>query len=175
GSALAALPDPVVSIDPRPAPGSPLLTTNRTAPSDGFFEPVSYRGAFGSTNWSTSWTNFGRLGYVTGCSATSSVVPDEVQGVAAAGAGSYVWSRPTLPGLTGVQFFDVLRSTSSATFSSATCLDPDGTDTEMTDAGNPAVGQTYYYVIRAENGCGSGTLGFRSDGVERTGLSCSLP
>jgi len=35
GSGNAATPDPIDSIDPRPASGSPLLTTNRQAPNDG--------------------------------------------------------------------------------------------------------------------------------------------
>jgi len=44
-----------------PAAGSPLLTgalfTN-TRLTDSFFTSVAYRGAFGSTNWTTGWCNF---------------------------------------------------------------------------------------------------------------------
>src|SRR6185295_17132637 len=50
-------------IDPRPSIGSPLLTTNRVPPADGFFEPAPYRGAFGDENWAAGWTNTARLGY----------------------------------------------------------------------------------------------------------------
>ena len=44
-----------------PAAGSPLLTgasfTN-TRLTDAFFTPVTYRGAFGTTNWTSGWCNF---------------------------------------------------------------------------------------------------------------------
>jgi hypothetical protein len=44
-----------------PAAGSPLLTgalfTN-TRLTDSFFTPVTYKGAFGATNWTTGWCNF---------------------------------------------------------------------------------------------------------------------
>jgi hypothetical protein len=44
-----------------PATGSPLLTgasfTN-TRLTDSFFTPVTYKGAFGTTNWTTGWCNF---------------------------------------------------------------------------------------------------------------------
>src|SRR5262245_908615 len=64
GTAVPATnPDPVDQIDPVPATGSPLLTTNRPAPADGFFTPASYRGAFGSENWAYGWTQITRLGY----------------------------------------------------------------------------------------------------------------
>src|SRR4030095_1566875 len=59
----ATNPDPIDQIDPVPATGSPLLTTNRAAPADGFFTPASYRGAFGSENWAYGWTQITRLGY----------------------------------------------------------------------------------------------------------------
>ncbi len=43
-----------------PQTGSPLLTgavkTGKVA--DAFFDKVDYRGAFGTTNWTTGWTNF---------------------------------------------------------------------------------------------------------------------
>jgi hypothetical protein len=43
-----------------PAAGSPLLTgasfTNRL--TDSFFTPVTYKGAFGTTNWTAGWCNF---------------------------------------------------------------------------------------------------------------------
>jgi hypothetical protein len=44
-----------------PAVGSPLLTgasfTN-TRLTDAFFTAVTYKGAFGATNWTTGWCNF---------------------------------------------------------------------------------------------------------------------
>ncbi|HZN04150.1 MAG TPA: hypothetical protein VFD06_11265 [Candidatus Polarisedimenticolia bacterium] len=58
-----ANPDPVISIDPRPSAGSPLLVTNRVTPNDGFFQSAPYRGAFLDENWAWGWTNTYRLGY----------------------------------------------------------------------------------------------------------------
>src|SRR5688572_23002015 len=61
---ITTVPDPVTRIDPRPAPGSPLLTTNRVPPADGFFTSAPYRGAFGPTeNWAAGWTALSRVGY----------------------------------------------------------------------------------------------------------------
>ena len=43
--------------------GSPLLTTDRTPPADGFFVPAPYKGAFGpSENWAYGWTSLYQLG-----------------------------------------------------------------------------------------------------------------
>jgi hypothetical protein len=44
-----------------PAAGSPLLTGasfSNSRLTDSFFTQVAYRGAFGSTNWTTGWCNF---------------------------------------------------------------------------------------------------------------------
>ncbi len=57
------LPDPATTVDPLPANGSSLWTTDRQAPQDGFFEEAAYKGAFGKTNWARGWTNMDRLGY----------------------------------------------------------------------------------------------------------------
>ena len=47
--------NPVTSIDPRAA--GDAVTSVGTAPNDGFFTPVNYRGAFGPTeNWLCGWT-----------------------------------------------------------------------------------------------------------------------
>lgn len=43
-------------LDPRPAPGSPALTSPRTAPANGFYSPVAYHGAFDALNWAADWT-----------------------------------------------------------------------------------------------------------------------
>jgi hypothetical protein len=63
----ATKPDPIAVVNPLPAVGSPLLTTNRALPNDGFFELAPYKGAFGGTtrsdNWADGWTGASRLGY----------------------------------------------------------------------------------------------------------------
>jgi len=55
------------SLDPRPLPGSPALTSPRTAPADGFYHPVAYRGAFNEgDNWLRRWTSLAQQGLVPG-------------------------------------------------------------------------------------------------------------
>ena len=70
--------------------------------------------------------------------------------------------------------YDVLRSAQVDDFGVvATCLEhADGGDTQAVDAEAPAVGALYYYLIRAENQCGVGSLGV-GDGQERLGRSCA--
>lgn len=56
-------PNMVTTLDPRPAVGSALLTTDRTPPSDGFFQSAGFKGAFSaSVNWLKDWTTLDRLG-----------------------------------------------------------------------------------------------------------------
>jgi hypothetical protein len=57
-------PDPVTTIDPTPAATGPLVSSPRTAPNDGFFDPVSFKGAFApNQNWARDWSVMDRLGY----------------------------------------------------------------------------------------------------------------
>lgn len=54
---------PVVSIDPRAA--NEALTSVNMAPDDGFFSPVSYRGAFSAeNNWLEDWTAAAAYGMI---------------------------------------------------------------------------------------------------------------
>ncbi len=60
---LLMLTDPFNLTSPNflPATGSPILSGASFANSrltDSFFTPVSYRGAFGTTDWTTGWCNF---------------------------------------------------------------------------------------------------------------------
>jgi len=55
--------DEVTEVDPRPATGSPLLSGSLTAISaNSCFDEVSYRGAFGDTNWAAGWSYLGTQG-----------------------------------------------------------------------------------------------------------------
>jgi hypothetical protein len=78
----------------------------------------------------------------------------------------------------GVQYFDVLSkngasSTAAADFTTGTsCIETNDTDTTASAAGTPAAGTVDFYLVRAGNACGEGTLGFRSSGTERAGTSC---
>lgn len=54
-------------LDPRPAPGSPALTSPRSAPRDGFYSKADYRGAFDAEdNWLRNWTFLFQGGFATG-------------------------------------------------------------------------------------------------------------
>ncbi len=53
------------SIDPRPSPTGPAVTTTHyQMPVDGFFEPVTYAGAFSPTekSWMEGWTAISQMG-----------------------------------------------------------------------------------------------------------------
>jgi hypothetical protein len=179
GSGQATTPDPIEQIDPRPAPGSPLLTTNRVTPIDGFFEPAAYRGAFGTTDWSTVWTNSGTLGYRPSCTAGNGVVPDEVANILETQGGLFTWDPVALPGNMGLVFYDVLRAVRSSlatplNYGSATCVAADQFATTKSDAVVPAVGEAFYYEVRSQNACGQGTLGFNTTtGTEVVGVTCN--
>jgi hypothetical protein len=57
-------------LDPRPNLASPLRTSALSAAPvgapAGFFETVSYRGAFGDTNWLNGWSYLSQAGYLSG-------------------------------------------------------------------------------------------------------------
>jgi hypothetical protein len=46
---------PAFRLDPRPKAGSPALSSSLTAPNDGFYNPVAYKGAFKDVNWTADW------------------------------------------------------------------------------------------------------------------------
>jgi hypothetical protein len=59
---------PVIGLDPRAANNA--VTSAGTAPNDGFFDQVNYRGGFSPTSsWLCGWTASEAFGYTTaGCS-----------------------------------------------------------------------------------------------------------
>ncbi len=169
------LPDVIGTMDPRPAAGSPLRTTVRTPPSDGFFTEAHYRGAFSpSDNWAAPWTTPARLGYFASCNTTTNpaAVPDEVRmALVKFKTGTQIkWD----PNTWNTTLYDVIRSTNPADFvgGTATCLESNDGDFQAIDNTNPAAGQAFFYLIRGKNDCGAGSLGFRTSGVERTGRNC---
>ena len=78
------------------------------------------------------------------------------------------WAAPSVPGGNAV-VYDVLRSTNPSGFSAATCILANGSGLTTQDSAIPAA--CYYYLVRAENGCGS-NLGTDSLGVPRSGVAC---
>ncbi len=174
------VPNPVESIDPRPTAAGPLVTgTVKAQPTDAFLERTRYRGAFPpGSNWAASWGVAGRLGLIATCDPVtglpSTAVPDEVAALRLSG------KAPTTLSWNAVAFngkaYNALRAATPSDFTGATCLEAtafdDNRDTFAVDSAIPSSGQGFYYLIRAVNVCGAGTLGFRSNGIERTGVSC---
>ena len=75
-------------------------------------------------------------------------------------------------GADGSEFYDLLRSTSPS-FAGALCVETDDPmDTDASDASVPSPGQIHFYLARAGNPCGEGSLGTTSAGAVRTGASC---
>ncbi len=185
GGTPATVPDPILKIDPRPATIGGLgpqisgpLGTNRTAvPPGGFFTPAPYIGAFGTTNWAACWTNMARLGYFSTCTGANSAVPDEVSNLHFSVAGDktvITFQRPPAPGCTGgVLMLDVLRADDPSDFTTAVCIETDDTvDSTADDNDEPLPGEAFYYLARAGNACGEGSLGLQSSGAQRSGVSC---
>ncbi len=164
-----AVPDPVIVIDPRPAAGSPLGTTNRQNPG-GFFTAANYKGAFEpGKDWAKGWTAIDRVGYLQGCTAGAGAVPDEVGTISfLANKTDLAWSGFVNDAAT----YDLVRANAPNAFGSATCVESLGSDDDSYDPALPATGTGFYYLVRANNACGQGTLGRQSSGAARTGVSC---
>ncbi|UCF69137.1 MAG: hypothetical protein JSV80_07595, partial [Acidobacteriota bacterium] len=79
---------------------------------------------------------------------------------------SLSWLAPSAPGGTTL-LYDTLRSELLNDFSGADCVESDGNDTESSDSLTPAAGAAVGFLVRAENGCGPGSLG-----GERVGPDC---
>jgi hypothetical protein len=57
--------DPMYQLDPRLQAGSPALSSPLTPPSDGFYSPVSYKGAFDQDDlWLRGWTALDAYGFL---------------------------------------------------------------------------------------------------------------
>jgi VCBS repeat protein len=78
------------------------------------------------------------------------------------------WSAPSAPG-GSVPRFDVLRSSSPSDFSSASCVEANGTDRVATDPTAPS--DLLAYLVRVRNACG-GNVGTSSSGAPRVVASC---
>ena len=69
--------------------------------------------------------------------------------------------------------YDVVRSESPQDFTGAGfCIESDdGADTVAVDADEPVPAGIFYYLVRAENDCGAGSLGAGAGG-ERSAIDC---
>jgi photosystem II stability/assembly factor-like uncharacterized protein len=85
------------------------------------------------------------------------------------------WDPPSDPGCApSMLFYDTLRSNVAWDFDAfATCIEwDDGPDTHSYDGMTPVPGAAFFYLVRAENLCGAGPLGQRSDGMIFYGRDC---
>src|SRR5207249_2013777 len=85
------------------------------------------------------------------------------------------WDPPAvLGGVASSVRYDTLRSTSPSNFASlpwVACSDPEGLTTSSTETATPPVGTAFFYLVRAKNDCGDGSLGTSSDGTPRAGMT----
>jgi uncharacterized lipoprotein YddW (UPF0748 family) len=83
------------------------------------------------------------------------------------------WQAPADPGGVSAPVYDTLRSTKTASFAGAVCIEAGGRDQRTRDADEPAPATGFYYLVRGDNPCpGEGSLGTRSDGTARSALPC---
>ena len=68
----------LTAVDPRPATGSPLLSSSLQT---GAPTTAAYRGAFGSTNWAAGWTKMSIDGLLLGDASTSSMADADSDGI----------------------------------------------------------------------------------------------
>jgi len=105
-------------------------------------------------------------------------VPGEIRSLTLGGAGNQDrldWCSEDLVAGTAT-FFDVARGAVDelpvGTGASESCEDSVSAPT-ATDAGTPASGESFWYLIRGRNSCGVGSYGFRSSGAERITTVCA--
>jgi hypothetical protein len=109
-------------------------------------------------------------------SQSCSTAPGEASGLRVSGdRATLVWNRPADMGGPVSPLYDVLRSDSPQDFmGSGICVESDdGADTVASDADEPAPEAVFFYLVRAENDCGAGSLGVGAAG-ERLGIECVL-
>jgi hypothetical protein len=118
------------------------------------------------------------LGYVADagdCDDTNGAVwsvPGEARSVAFADATSLTWAAPAASGGSPVRY-DVLRADAPTGFDvAATCVASDELGVTAVDPAEPSEGAAFYYLLRAQNACGQGSLGAGSDGFARFGRAC---
>jgi hypothetical protein len=101
-------------------------------------------------------------------------IPGETVAITFADRTRLDWQAPAGPGGTSARY-DVLRSDAASDFAGAgaSCVESDDvSDRTALDPDTPLPGAVYFYLVRAENGCGGGSLGTASDGTPRAGREC---
>ena len=83
------------------------------------------------------------------------------------------WSEPLdRGGAPGTLEYGLLRSDLARDFTLAVACIAAGGSTSTTDSATPPAGTAFFYLVRASNECGQGTLGTGSDGTDRVGATC---
>jgi hypothetical protein len=90
-----------------------------------------------------------------------------------AGVTTLTWSGPADPG-GNVVLYDLLEAPSPQGFEQdASCVETnDFTDTSATHDQTPPPGQVLHFLVRAENGCGTSSVGTDSLGADRVARFC---
>lgn len=88
-----------------------------------------------------------------------------------AGGTDFAWSPPPGGGTGAGATYDLLRSRTEQDWYQAECAAANLTGTEATDPKNPELLETFFYLVRQENSCGS-TLGNRPDGEPYRAIPC---
>jgi len=106
---------------------------------------------------------------------TAFVVPREVNGVRFRSGTQLEWNSAAVGSGSGARY-DVVRGTlphlSAGSGSAEICLASDTSAPSLTEGMVPAPGTGFYYVVRASNGCGTGTFGAGSSGAPRGTAVC---
>ncbi len=83
------------------------------------------------------------------------------------------WAAPLDGGNSGAPLaYDVLRADAPGGFASSACVASGILDLQAQDPARPSAAQGFYYLSRAQNACGDGTLGTDGAGAPRTGAAC---
>ena len=132
GGALAAA--PVISLDPRAA--NDALVADSLPTNDGFFDQVSYRGAFSSNyNWLEGWTAADEYGLTdTSVNNTAVTIASPVTGI--------TFSFPSEAGIS----YSIQRSNDSgASYSEVATITGDGSELSYIDTTDAA--SAFYKVV----------------------------
>jgi hypothetical protein len=108
------------------------------------------------------------------CDDTSGAVwsvPGEVRSITFVDAATLAWLPPTAAGGLSPRY-EAVRADAPTGFDVATCVASGTTDATTVDTAVPGEGAGFYYLVRATNPCGGGTLGAASDGAPRFARAC---
>jgi hypothetical protein len=125
---------PVISLDPRAA--NDALVADSLPTNDGFFDPVSYRGAFSSNyNWLEGWTAAAEFGLTTTtANSTAVTIASPVTGI--------TFSFPSEAGIS----YSIQRSNDSgASYSEVATITGDGSELSYIDT--TASASAFYKVV----------------------------